>query len=121
VLWQWFLWVGGGFLLLDRLEEEHAWLGEKAGLPVAEVPRALEAYDVLFPTDAGWFKDLSPNSHIRLLAMMPVPYHGMGANLRRLRYAPDQTYDGISLEGNYTRNDLVRWNNNLVAYLERCR
>lgn len=121
VLWQWFLWVGGGFLLLDRLDEEYAWLGEKAGLPATEVPHGLEAYDVLFPTDAGWFKDMSPNSHIRLLAMMPVPYHGMGANLRRLRYASDQTYDGISLEGNYTRNDLVRWNNNLVAYLKRCR
>ena len=121
VLWQWFLWVAGGFLLLDHLSDEYAWLGEKAGLPAAEVPRALEAYDVLFPTESGWFKDLSPKSHIRVLSMMPVPYQGIGANLRRLRYAPDQSYDSLDIEGAYTKSDLVRWNNNLVAYLQRCR
>lgn len=121
VLWQWFLWVAGGFLLLDRLGDEYAWLGEKAGMPVAEVPRALEAYDVLFPTESGWFKDLSPNSHIQVLSMMPVPYQGIGANLRRIRYAHEQSYESLKLEGVYTMNDLAKWNNNLVAYLQRCR
>jgi hypothetical protein len=121
VLWQWFLWVAGGFLLLDHLSDEYAWLGEKAGLPAAEVPQALQAYDVLFPTESGWFKDLSPNSHIRVLSMMPVPYQGIGANLRRFRYAPDQSYDALAVDGAYTKNDLVGWHNNLVHYLQRCR
>ena len=120
VLWQWFLWVFGGFLLLGRLEDEYRWLGEKAGVPADEVPRALTCYDILFPTDGGWFRDLTPSSEIRVLTLMPVPYMGIGANLRRLRYAPDQEFEGLSLSGKYTLSDLARWNNNLVAYLRRC-
>lgn len=121
VLWQWFLWVGGGFLLQDHLQQEYEWLGRKSGMPATEVPRALEAFDVLFPTPNGWFKDLAPYNRITVLTMMPVCYHGVGANLRRFLYSSEHTFEGIALEGRHTRSQLVRWSNNVIARLASCR
>lgn len=120
VLWQWFLWVGGGFLLLDRLDEEYAWLGAKSGIPAAEVPKALAAYEQLFPTANGWFKNLEPNSRLKVLALMPVPYCGIGAFYRKTLYGGEAgDWDAIALTGPYTRNDLIKWNNNAYNYLAR--
>lgn len=119
VLWQWFLWVGGGFLLLDHLDEEYEWLGQKAGIPASEVPNALAAYDTLFPTGNGWFKSLQPNSQIRVLMLMPVPYCGIGAHYRQGLYGTEGTFETIPLTGLYTRSDLIKWNNNGYNYFCR--
>ena len=53
VFWQWFLWVFGGFILEDYENQEFALLSKKTGIPVAEIPNALRAYDILFPLGTG--------------------------------------------------------------------
>lgn len=118
VLWQWFLWVFGGFILKDYEEQEYRLLAEKAGLPVEEVPRALTAYDILFPRDGGWFVDASPYSNVKLLQVFSVPFRGLGANYRRWRYSKTGKWEDLKLGGTYTMVDLLRWNALIVQVLQ---
>ena len=119
VFWQWFLWLFGGFIMLEREEEEYRLLSKKTGIPVQEIPKALQVYEILFPLEKGWFMDLSPNSRIRLIRMHSVPFMGIGANLRRLVYAENKRFDGLELSGLHTVDDLIKWNNLLVEVLQK--
>jgi len=118
-LWQWFLWVFGGFLLLDYEEQEYENLSRVSGVPVEYVPSALEAFDLLFPVSGSWLRDMGEDWRIRLLVLAPMPFAGIGANYRRCLYAQDETYDGLALTGKHARSVLGRWNNCTVAYLSR--
>lgn len=118
VFWQWFLWVFGGFILTDHQDREYELLSAKTGVPVEEIPRALESYGRLFPHDGGWFQE-SDHANIRFMKMFPVPFMGIGANYRRLVYTETGKFEDIELRGTYTRNDLVRWNNLVVDVLSR--
>lgn len=82
VFWQVFLWGWGGFLLKDHYEEECAELEKETGVPIDEIPLALRAFDKLFPTPQGWFRD--PRNESRtVLVLMPAAMRGLGAFRRR--------------------------------------
>ncbi|MCA9422474.1 MAG: hypothetical protein KC592_15750 [Nitrospira sp.] len=118
VFWQWFMWAYGGFILLDKEEDEYAHMAARTGIPVEEIPRALEAYDSFFPTPGTWFIDTSPNACIRKLKMFPVPFMGLGAFFRRRIYEVNK-FSELSLNGHHTINDLVNWNNAAVSVLNK--
>jgi hypothetical protein len=114
IFWQWFLWVFGGFILKDYVEEEYKILSKKTGIPTDEIPNALKAFDILFPTRSGWFIDLGANSNISALTMFSVPFRGIGAHYRTKIYAD---LPKLKLTGLYTRSDLAKWNNLAIKVL----
>lgn len=126
VLWQNFIFVLGGFLLKDKLEEEYHVLSVLSGVPEDEVESALGAYDLLFPlTDGSWLFD-KPNTSIRILKFMPLPFCGLGANFRRLYYRfedknTDYSYLNEVLSGTYTVGDLIKYNNLAIEYLSKAK
>ncbi len=118
VLWQWFLGVFGGFILLDYEEQDYELLSARSGVPVGEVPVALGVFDNLFPHKGGWFRVIG-ESRIRQLMLMPSALKGVGSNYRRFHYTADGRFESLNLTGRYTRNDLIRWNNCTVELLSR--
>jgi hypothetical protein len=117
VFWQWYLWLFGGFILKDYQEGEYELLSVKSGVPVDDIPQALNAFQILFPTDGGWEIDLSPESDIRLLKMASVPFCGVGAFYRLLLHEAEE-YKELVLPGRHTRDDLIKWNNLSAKLLE---
>ncbi|MEV7395688.1 hypothetical protein [Aeromicrobium sp. NPDC092404] len=83
--WQQFLWGWGGFYLTDREAEEFEWMSKYSGIPAAEIPIALEAFDHFFPW-AGWFTSLG-SAPIRWLKLTPFLFQGIGAHHRRSQYS----------------------------------
>ncbi len=116
IFWQWFFWVFGGFILREYEEREFDLLSKKTGIPVEEIPNALNSYQKLFPIEGGWFHDLV-NSEIRVMKMFPIPFMGIGANYRRIYYTENQEFKELKLKGKFTFNDLVHWNNLTVEVL----
>src|SRR3989339_247361 len=112
VFWQWFMYFFGGFILKDYENEEYKHLSEKTGIPVEEIPNAFHAYDILFPVDNGWFRDLSLKSgpNIKVMTMFPIPFMGVGANYRRFIYGNGK-YEELKLTGEYTLHELAKWHN----------
>ncbi len=117
VFWQWFLWVFGGFILEDYKDQEYSILSQKTGIPVKYIDEAINAYELIFPRDEGWFMT-SKHSNIKFLKLFPTPFLGIGANYRRLIYG-NGDWDKLSLSGLYTKNDLIKWNNVLVELLTK--
>jgi hypothetical protein len=111
------MWIFGGFILKDYEEKEYKTLSQKTGIPIDEIPNALESYQILFPRNDGWFMDL-PKSNIKLMKMFPVPFMGIGANYRRLIYTESQEFKDLKLTGMYTLDDLIKWNTLTVEVLE---
>jgi len=70
-------------------EKEYEILSQKTGIPIKEIPNALESYQILFPRDDRWFMDL-PSSNIKLMKMFPVPFIDIGANYGRLIYTESE-------------------------------
>jgi hypothetical protein len=118
VFWQWFMWLFGGFILLDYEEKEYEKLSARTGIPSDEIPLALSSYDILFPHTEGWFRD-EPKSNIRVMKMFPVPFMGVGANLRKRLYTEEGKYESLELTGQYTMGDLKKWNNLCVDVLSQ--
>lgn len=125
-LWQSFIFVMGGFLLKDKIDDEYYILSVLSGVPKNEVGEALKAFDLLFPLNNGnWFID-RPHTSIRILQFMPLPFSGLGANLRRLYYRTNNAHHEYSdlediLTGKYTVNDLIKFNNLAVEYLSKAK
>jgi len=92
LFWQVFLWSWGGFLLKDRLDEEYADLERETGVPKDEIPVALSAFDKLFPTAGGWFREPSTDSR-KVIMLMPAAMRGIGAVRRRTRREVKQYKD----------------------------
>jgi hypothetical protein len=121
IFWQWFIYIFGGFILLDFEDQEYELLSTKTGIPVEHIERAFEVYEILFPMADGWFTKLS-TSNIKFLKMFPVPFRAIGANYRKVTYTPNTegfTELGKSLTGQYTVNDLINWNNHGYHLLMR--
>jgi len=119
VFWQWFLWAFGGFYLTDYKDKEFELMSEKTGVPVDHIDDALASYDILFPMENGkWLINLY-NSNIVGLFMFPLPFAGIGANLRRLYYTDSGKMEDLKpqLGEEYTYTDLVKWNNLVVHVL----
>lgn len=113
IFWQWFLWIFGGFILVDLQEKEYSLLSEKTGIPVSEIPNAIKAYETLFPTPTGWFIKASDTSRIAQMKMFPVPFRGIGVNYRRYFYCKESNLEEMRslLTGTHTYDDLIKWNN----------
>lgn len=79
---------------------------------------ALAAYEKLFPRDGGWFVQ-PPNQCARIMMLAPVPFMGIGANYRRKLYSKEKTFESLEVDGQYTRANLVKWNNVAVALLTK--
>jgi hypothetical protein len=109
--WQTFLWGWGGMLVHDRLSDDYAGLEMQTGVPAAEIPTALSAFDALFPT-GGWLKPVGRTSY-SVVSMMPHPFQGIGAWQRLLR-AGAQDYPALGLTGQYTASDLAARHNMFV-------
>lgn len=116
VFWQWFLWVFGGFTLKDYLDKEYALLSKKTEIPIEEIPNALKAYDILFPRNDSWFIE-PKNTNMVMLKVFPMPFRGIGANYRRLKYAEDKKWDGLHFTASHTHDDLRKWNNLTIDLL----
>jgi len=121
VFWQWFLWAFGAFILKDIEEKEFKLLSEKTGIPINEIHNALLAYDLLFPrSEDGWFQ-IIPNTNIQILKLFPIPFRGIGANLRRFYYSEKHEFQELQnmLSGRYTYSELIKWNNLTVEVLSK--
>ena len=112
------MWVFGGFILKDYEKKEYELLARKTGIPEAEIPNALNSYQILLPRDDGWFIDLSPHSNIKMLRMFPVPFMGIGANYRRVLYTKSGEFEELELTGEHTLDDLIKWNRLAVEVLK---
>lgn len=117
VFWQWFMWIFGGFILKDYEEKEYEVLSQRTGIPIEEIPNALEAYQILFPREDGWFMDL-PRSNMRMLKMFSVPFMGVGGNYRGLLYTESGEFKDLKLTGMHTSDDLNKWNDLTVEVLK---
>ena len=83
--WQVFIYGFGGFILLDKEQQEKELLAKLSGIPVSEVDNAIGAFDMLFPNNRGWMRNYK-GTNISMLNCMPPQIMGLGANMRRLLY-----------------------------------
>lgn len=122
ILWQNFIFVMGGFILTDKLSDEYHILSVLSGVPEEEIEPALNAFDMLFPIEGGrWLLD-KPNTSIKILQFMPLPFSGIGTNFRRLYYLPDGHNSDLNslkehLNVGYTVTDMIKFNNLAVEFL----
>lgn len=121
--WQVFIYLFGGFILKDKEKIEYEVLSSITDIPTDEIPNALIAFDLLFPIQRSkWIFDIR-YSKIKMLRFMPIPFCGIGANFRRLIYTEASDYKKLKsqLSGLYTFDNLIKWNNLLMSYLEGCK
>lgn len=109
-VWQIFLWGLGGFYLNDRKDFEFAHLAELSGLPICEIPRALTAFDILFPMQGNKAWLVSPRTaSCTVVLTFPMPLRGLGANYRKILYGAKEY--GEFKYSDRTLDDLGRWHN----------
>ncbi|MFC9616590.1 hypothetical protein [Streptomyces sp. NPDC056938] len=115
--WQQFLWGWGGFYLEDRTDREFGWMSRYSGIPTAEIPTALEAFDRFFPSVGGsWFS--TPGwTDIHMLKMVPMIFQGIGAHHRRIEYGLGRSLTKLVPSRQYTQSDLVKRINCAVDFL----
>lgn len=116
VFWQWFLWFFGGFILKDYEAKEYEFLSTRTGIPIEHIPQALDSYNVLFPSDDGWFMEHHYNN-ARVMKLFPMPFMGVGAKVRKWLHGGDKGWDGLKTTGQDTVGDLIKWNNSLDELL----
>lgn len=123
--WQLFVYAFGGFILMDKEKEEKELLSRLSGIEISEIDKAFESFNLLFPSSKGWLRQYN-NTNIKMLAMMPPPMMGLGANMRRQLYRQGDedekaTYNilGTQLTGSCTLNNLLHWNSVAYNYLEK--
>lgn len=115
VFWQTFLWGMGGFILVDRREEEYLRLSQESGMPVDEIDDALNLWDTLFPMENGWFAQ-PRNDGRRLMKLMPAALRGLGA-FSRLTTRGLEEYEQLKLN-TLTVRRLAQDHNTAVRLLE---
>ena len=121
--WQIFIYVFGGFILKEKEKEEYKMLSILTNIPPKEIPKALQAFDVLFPLkNKSWL--YTTNSNITILQFMPRQLSGVGANFRMFIHKEGDkhvTYEDLGkyyeFKSQYTLDDLIKYNNLLVEYL----
>ena len=116
MLWQSFLWKWGGFFISDREVEEKSTLAEEANIDIETVDKALEMYDILFPMEGGWFRELQGT---KILKLFPGAFRGIGVNLRMRKENHTklaQTFGKYPYQ--FLLNNVSVWNNAAVELLE---
>ena len=124
LMWQLFTYMMGGFVLTDHYDEEIELLSMISGVPKDEVEACFMVYDVLFPIQNSWMREIG-STHIRRLNFMPAPLMGIGANFRREYYKDDKdnndpAYEDLKkkLSDDYTFPNLMKWNQAAFALLK---
>jgi hypothetical protein len=115
IFWQTLLWSWGGFILNEYRDEEFAQLERETGVPAAEMPIALSAFDEIFPVRGGWFRNVD-EGHRSVLILMPAAMRGLGAHRRKLSRAVKDFGDRKCAEP--TKAALVNDNNALANLLD---
>ena len=113
--WQLFLWQWGGFILSNRRDEEYEALSQATGIEVAEIPNALNAFDMLLPTNGSWFRDIF--GEVRIMKLYPSAFRGIGS-FRRLADVEPKEYFHVGV-GQFATAALVEWHNSTVKFLDR--
>ncbi|QKW39946.1 hypothetical protein HUT06_42840 [Actinomadura sp. NAK00032] len=114
--WQQFLWGWGGFYLKDRQNEEFAWMSKYSGIPIEEIPTALEAFDRFFPGQGDWF--VTPGwTDLHVVKMVPIVFQGIGAHHRRVQYGLEGNLRTLNASAPYTHKDLANRINCTVDFL----
>lgn len=122
-----YFFVFGGFILLDRREEEYDLLSRITKLPKENINQVFEFWNKLFPTDTNWFRQVNELSNILEFKMTPITIRGIGVNFRLHLYAdkeyedPSEAFDHLNsiVTGVSTYRDLVKWNNAAYYMLKR--
>ena len=112
--WQTFLWGWGGFIVNDFKETEFEQLAAETAIPVSEIPNALAAMDILFPTPKTWFRPLMGD--VNAVILFPAVFRGVGA-LRRLANADKEWYDALNLRRPVSKM-LSDWHNSSARLIE---
>ena len=82
-------------------------MAQYSGIPVSEIPTALEAFDRFFPFSDGWLT--TPGStDIHMLKMVPFIFQGIGAHQRRIQYNLVDNLSALRPSAPYTIPDLAR-------------
>lgn len=122
-LWQLFTYMMGGFILDDLRDGEFELLSKVSGVPKDEVAVALGVFDILFPLDNNWLRNIG-YTNISYQNMMPTQFMGIGANFRRSYYRDSDTEEGEAYEalfkklsGDYTCKDMLLWNQSAYSIL----
>jgi hypothetical protein len=115
IFWQIFILQWGGFLLLDRRDDEYRALSAQTGVPVDEIDNALNVFEMLFPLPGGWF--LTPAGASRkVLKLTPAALRGVGAYSRLARHDADD-YDKLGYKDR-TPVHLAQDHNTVVRLLD---
>lgn len=85
IFWQIFILQWGGFLLLDRKDDEYRALSVQTGVPIDEIDSALKVFEMLFPLPGGWFSTPAGASR-KVLKLTPAALRGVGAYSRLARH-----------------------------------
>jgi hypothetical protein len=116
LFWHNYLWGWGGVLPDEHREGVLSEIGAASGLAGDEIDAALNAFDELFPTEAGWHHHFS-NADYQFVKLMPAPLQGLGA-FHQLRWSGAEDYHNYVTTGQYTASDLARRHNTAVSLLE---
>lgn len=126
--WQVFIYVFGGYILLDKKDDEYDLLSRITGVPKDEVENAIYFWNILFPTEHGWFSNpVNDHSNIMCLKMVTPPIAGIGTNFRLYLYANEGLKESedlftqlkSKLTGFHTYKDIIGWNNIGYAFLKQ--
>lgn len=85
------------------------WMAKYSGIPAAEIPTALEAFDRFFPIPNGWFT--TPGwTDMHVLKMVPWIFQGVGAHHRRGQYGLGEQPSILALNPSspHTPTDLAK-------------
>ncbi len=116
MVWQSLLWKWGGFLLLDRLEDEKQEIAEEAGIALASLESMLGLYDVLFPMERGWWAEFQGT---RVLKLFPGAFRGIGVKLRMSRRGAGTVAEAFGeYPHQFLTSNLGGWNNAAVRLLD---
>jgi len=115
LFWQVFLWGLGGFYLENRKDTEFDWMAKQTGIPVEEIPRALQVFDVLFPLPQGSWLTQAGLTQCKIIKLVPGAFRGLGVNQRFWRYGYTRVEEFEYK--NRTADDLQIWSKNVYDLL----
>jgi len=93
-LWQAYILGWGGFIVIDRIDEEYANIGLEVGLEPDEVEDGLRVFDQLFPIENGWHYEQS-STGIRILKFVPNAIRDLGVQRRRWIYGDERFFSKL--------------------------
>jgi hypothetical protein len=109
VLWYYYIYALGGFILKDYKEEEFSYLSKRSGVSKDNVQLALDSIDVFFPIKNDWHYE---DDKVSLLKMFPAPIRGVGSYLRHhLHLKEDEGTATLGSGDRKTINKLTDWHN----------